>query len=203
MTYLLLVTMFAALNIVAPIASTKVAVLAGVTFATGSLLVGVSYGLLDVLNDWKGRKAARQTVEVALVVRVVFFALIVPVIVLLPTKSAPPGLDDFLAQSARLFAAGWASLFVGAWLVNTPFFSWLRERLGPRLFMGRYLTTSLPTIVAGSIVYGVLGFWGTKVDVWALIWGTITVRIAIAVIITPFAGALRWGVRRYAENAAW
>jgi uncharacterized PurR-regulated membrane protein YhhQ (DUF165 family) len=160
----------------------------------------VSYGLLDIVNDWKGRQVARMTVESALIARVVFFVVVVPVLLLLPSAKPAPGFDALMGQSVRLFAAGWVSLFAGGWLVNTPFFSWLRERYKGRWFVLRYLTTSLPTIVVGSIVYGVLGFWGTGVDVFALIWGTAVARVAIAAVIVPAVWVVRVWVRRSVEQ---
>jgi uncharacterized integral membrane protein (TIGR00697 family) len=196
-----LMAMFVALNLMAPIASNKV-VDVGITFAAGSLLIGISYGLLDILNDWRGKVAARVTVETALIVRAAFFLLVIPLLFVLPSKHVSEGFDAFLGSSARLFFAGWVSLLVGGWLVNTPFFSWLREKWSGRHFAVRYLTTSLPTIVSASVVYGILGFYGTPVDVFALIWGTIVARILIGVAITPFVALGRAGVRRYAEPSS-
>jgi uncharacterized integral membrane protein (TIGR00697 family) len=197
-----LVTMFVTLNLIAPIASNKVIDL-GITFAAGSMLIGISYGILDIINDWQGKAAAKATIDTALVVRALFFVVVVPLIMLLPAKTQTEGFDAFMAQSARLFFAGWLSLLVGGRMVNTPFFSWLRERTQCRHFALRYLTTSFPTIVAGSIVYGIVGFWGVpKVDVFSLIWGTVVARILIGVAITPLVALARAGVRRYAGNQA-
>lgn len=193
-----LITMFVTLNLLAPIASNKVIDL-GITFAAGSMLIGISYGVLDILNDWRGKPAARMTVETALVVRAIFFLAVVPLILLLPAKTQTDGFESFMVQSARLFFAGWMSLLVGGYLVNTPVFSWLRDKWQGRHFVARYLVTVLPTVVAGNIVYGILGFWGNpKVDVLALIVGTTVARLLIGVAITPFVALGRWTVRRYA-----
>jgi uncharacterized integral membrane protein (TIGR00697 family) len=193
-----MVTMFVTLNLMAPIMSNKVIDL-GIIFAAGSLLVGVSYGILDIINDWRGKRTAQATIDTALAVRLAFFLVVVPAIFLLPAAKETEGFQSFLAQSARLFVAGWLSLLVGGRMVNTPVFSWLRAKTHGRHFALRYLTTSFPTIVAGSIVYGIVGFWGTQnVDVFALIWGTVVARILIGVAITPFVALARAGVRRYA-----
>lgn len=188
--------MFVALNLIAPIASNKVVDL-GITFAAGSLLIGVAYGFLDIINDWKGKAVAKATVDTALIVRAVFFLIVIPLLIVLPAAKEAPGFADFLTNSFRLFVAGWVSLLVGARMVNTPIFSRLRDRFRGRWFALRYLTTSLPTIVAGSVVYGVLGFAGTKVDLMALIVGTAIARILIGVAITPLVALGRAGVRRY------
>lgn len=198
--YLYLAAMFVALNLMAPIASTKVAIIAGVTFAAGSLLVGVSYGLLDVINDWKGKKEARQTAWAALWVRATFFLIVIPVLMLLPAKNVAPGFDEFLTTSFRLFVAGWVSLWAGAILVNTPIFSELKRKMNGKNFVLRYLVTSFPTILTGAIVYSILGFYGTKVDVWALIWGTTVARVLISIVLAPVVGLIRWGVRYYGES---
>jgi len=190
-----LMAMFVTLNLMAPIASNKVAIVFGVTFAVGSLLVGISYGLLDVVNDWKGKATARQTVVVALAVRAVFFLVVLPIVFLLPTSHATEGFDAFLGMSARLFFAGWVSLWLGGLYVNTPLFSNLRERFKGRWFILRYLVTSFPTILVGSIVYGILGFYGTKVDVFALIWGTVVARVLISIVLVPVVALVRIGVR--------
>lgn len=195
-----MVSAFVALNMLAPIASNKVIDL-GITFAAGSMLIGISYGILDIINDWKGKAVARWTVESALIVRAAFFLVIVPLIIFLPEKTATDNFDAFMVQSARLFFAGWASLFVGGWMVNTPLFSWLREKMQGKHFTVRYLTTILPTIVAGNIVYGILGFYGNpNVDLLSIIFGTTIARILIGVVITPFVALGRAGVRRYGNN---
>jgi len=194
---MVLVALFVALNLFAPIASNKV-INIGIIFAAGSLLIGISYGFLDVINDWKGKDAARMTVETALIVRALFFLVVIPVIFLLPEKTSTAGFDAFLGQSARLFVAGWASLFVGGWLVNTPIFSYLKEKMDGKNFTLRYLTTIFPTIVAGNIVYGVLGFAGNQnVDLLSIIVGTTIARIVIGIAITPLVALVRVGVRRY------
>jgi uncharacterized integral membrane protein (TIGR00697 family) len=195
-----MVSAFVALNLMAPIASNKVIDL-GITFAAGSMLIGISYGILDIINDWRGKAAARWTIESALIIRLVFFLVVIPLVLVLPEKSAPEGFSDFLVKSTRLFVAGWASLFVGGWIVNTSLFTALKEKMRGRNFTLRYLTTIFPTIVAGNIVYGVLGFAGDpKVDLLAIIAGTTVARILIGVAITPVVALGRAGVRRYAGN---
>ena len=190
-----MVSAFVALNMLAPIASNKVIDL-GITFAAGSMLIGISYGILDIINDWKGKAVARWTVESALIVRAAFFLIVVPLILFLPAKTQTEGFDLFMVQSARLFFAGWMSLLVGGWFVNTPIFSWLKERMQGRNFTLRYLTTILPTIVAGNIVYGVLGFYGNpNVDLLSIIFGTTVARIVIGGSITPFVALCRAVVR--------
>jgi uncharacterized integral membrane protein (TIGR00697 family) len=195
-----MVTMFVTLNLMAPIMSNKV-IDFGITFAAGSMLIGISYGILDIINDWQGKAAAQATVDTALIVRLVFFLTVVPLVFMLPAAKETDGFQTFLAQSSRLFFAGWASLLVGGRLVNTPLFSALRERMQGRNFALRYLVTIFPTIVAGNIVYGVLGFYGVEgVDVMALIVGTTIARILIGVAITPLVALGRAGVRRYANS---
>lgn len=195
--FLALVALFVTLNVMAPIAANKI-VDVGIIFTAGSVLLGLAYGVLDVINDWRGRAAARDTLAAALWVRFLFFAVVIPMLLLLPGH-APAGYEAMLGNSARLFVAGWVSLLVGGWFVNTPTFSWLRARTRGRWFVLRYLTTSLPTIVIGTIFYAVLGFAGTQVDVAALIFGTTVARIAIGVVITPLVAALRAGIR-YADR---
>jgi uncharacterized integral membrane protein (TIGR00697 family) len=197
-TLFILVSAFVSLNMLAPIASNKVIDL-GITFAAGSMLIGISYGILDIINDWKGKAAARWTVESALIVRAAFFLVVVPLIMFLPEKTATDNFDAFMVQSARLFFAGWASLLVGGWFVNTPLFSTLRDRMQGKHFALRYLATIFPTIIAGNIVYGILGFWGNpNVDLISIIIGTTVARIVIGVVITPFVALGRAGVRKYA-----
>ena len=199
-TAALLMALFVSLNLMAPIASNKVVDLGFIIFTAGSLLIAISYGALDILNDWKGRRAARVTVETALIVRAAFFLVIVPLLIFLPAKSVTPGFDAFLATSARLFVAGWFSLLVGGWFVNTPIFSWLRVKMHGRNFILRYLATSFPTIIAGNVVYITLGFYGTPVDIPALILGTTVARVVLGVIITPFVALGRYGVRQFGNQ---
>jgi uncharacterized integral membrane protein (TIGR00697 family) len=189
---LILAALFVTLNLIAPIASTKVSVLLGVTFATGSILVGVSYGFLDIINDWKGKDAAKETVLTALIVRTVFFLVVMPLVFALPTKAAPDGFDLFLGQSFRLFFAGLVSLWVSAWYVNTPLFSDLKERMQGRWFVLRYLVVSFPTFFVSTLVYIGIGFWGLPVDLAALVWGTMVARSVVAVLVSPIV----WAVRR-------
>lgn len=194
---LILATLYVGLNLLAPIASTKVSVIAGVTFATGSMLIGISLGLLDVINDWKDKATARRVVMSAVIVRTVFFVLIIPLVLLMPTQKAPDGFEGFLGQSARLFFAGLVSLFVAMWYVNTPAFSWLKAQMEGRWFVLRYLVVAFPTFFVSNAVYGLIGFSFIEgVDLWAIVFGTLLMRMAVAVAVAPPVWAVRWSLRR-------
>jgi len=184
-----LAMMFAGLNLMAPIAGVKVVSLWGLTFTAGSPLVALSFGFLDILNNSGGGEAARGAVAAALAVRAVFYLAVIPLILILPARIPVPGLDSILSQSIRLFAAGWVSLWAGAMAVNTPLFSTLRDRWSGRWFFLRYLLTSIPTLLAGSLVYVVLGFWGTPTDLPALFLGTVVARLLIGALISPLVWA--------------
>lgn len=194
---MLLTSLYVALNVLAPIVSTKISVVGGVQFATGSLLIGLSLGLLDVINDWRDKATARQVVLTAVLVRAIVAFLIVPLIIVLPTQKAPEGFDTFLSQSARLTLAGLLSLFVAMWYVNTPAFSWLKGRMDGRWFVMRYLVVSFPTFFTSNLVYGLVGFsFLPGVDLWAVVIGTLLMRMAVAVAVAPVVWAVRAGLRR-------
>lgn len=194
-----LVSMFVGLHLLAPIMSNKILLVGGLTFTSGAMLIGLSYAVLDIINDWQGKGAARQTVLAALIVRSLFFVVIVPVIILLPASRQTEGFEDFMTSSVRLFGAGLASLFVSSWIVSIPVFTWLRERTKGRWFAIRYLTTNFPVILTATVVYVTLGFWGTDVDLGRLYFGQTVARIVLGVLIVPIVWLVRQGVRRYGD----
>lgn len=195
-----LVAMFVGLHLFAPITSNKILLVAGLTFTSGALLIGASYAVLDILNDWQGREVARQTVKAALIVRTVFFVVVVPVIILLPAAREVEGFEDFMTSSVRLFAAGLASLFVSSYLISIPVFTWLRERMQGRWFALRYLTTNLPVIVSATVVYVTLGFaFVEDVDLGRLYFGQTVARIIFGAAIVPIVWGVRQYLRRYGE----
>ncbi len=191
-----LVAMFAALYVTSPFLGSKIVVVAGMTFPAGAPLVAVSIGFLDILNDWKGRQAARDAVTVTLAVRIAIGLVVVPIILALPAKSVPPGYDAIVGFSIRLVFAGLCSIFVSSWVVNTTLFSWLRERMKGRYFALRYLVVSVPTILTSIAVTNIVGFWGTDQNVWGLISGSFVQRIVIGVAIVPFVWLGRTLLRR-------
>ena len=194
--FLILASLYVGLNLIAPIASTKISVIAGVTFATGSLLIGLSLGLLDVINDWKDKATARRVVLSTVAVRALFAFVLLPLVIALPASKMPEGFDAFLGQSTRLAFAGLVSLFIPMWYVNTPAFSWLKARMEGRWFVLRYLVISFPTFFTSNLIYGLLGFsFIAGVDLWAVIFGTLLMRMAVAVVISPVVWLVRWVVR--------
>ena len=192
-----LVAMFVGLHLLAPIMSSKILLVGGLTFTSGALLIGISYAVLDILNDWKGRVVARELVLSALIVRTVFFVIIIPLVIFLPASRETPGFTDFMTSSVRLFAAGLASLFVSSYLVSIPVFTWLKSRTDGKWFALRYLTTNLPVIVSATVVYVTLGFWGTDVDLGRLYFGQTVARIIFGVAIVPIVWGVRTLIRRY------
>lgn len=192
-----LASLFVVLNVLAPIASTKISVLGGLSFATGSLLIGMAYICLDVVNELDGRKVARAVVVDALVVRILVFALVVPLVVLLPTKSEPDGFDAWLGGSVRLFIAGWISLYVSAWWVNTILFTRWRDRWKGRWFVARVIGVSLPTYLVSTIVYVLVGWLGTPTDLFSLIVGTVVVRMVVSLVGAPVGTGIRAAAVRY------
>lgn len=194
-----LVSMFIGLHLFAPIMSNKILLVGGLTFTSGALLIGISYAVLDIINDWRGRDTARQTVMAALIVRTLFFVVIVPLIIFLPAARETEGFTDFMTSSVRLFAAGLASLFVSSYLISIPLFTWLKKRMEGKWFALRYLTTNLPVIVSATVVYVTLGFWGTDVDLQRLYFGQTVARIIFGVLVVPIVWTVRWFLRRYEE----
>jgi uncharacterized integral membrane protein (TIGR00697 family) len=193
---LLLAGTYIMLNVMTSVVSTKVARVGGFTFATGVILSQFSYGILDVINDWRGKADARGVVMVAIVVRALFFFAIVPLALVLPAAVVPPGYDAILGGSVQLAIASILAMFFGSWLVNVALFSWLRDRMKGRWFIARYCVTTLPAFVVGSTVTAVVGYWGVAgVDVISVAFGTTVARIGIAVVLIPVVSAIRWSVR--------
>jgi uncharacterized integral membrane protein (TIGR00697 family) len=192
-----LVSMFVGLHLFAPITSNKILLVFGLTFTSGALLIGFSYAVLDIINDWQGKPVARQTVMAALIVRTLFFVVIVPLIIFLPASREVEGFTDFMTSSVRLFAAGLASLFVSSYLISIPVFTWLKAKTEGKWFALRYLATNFPVIVSATVVYVTLGFWGTDVDLGRLYFGQTVARIIFGVLAVPVVWGVRQFLRRY------
>jgi uncharacterized integral membrane protein (TIGR00697 family) len=190
------------LNVMTSLVSTKVAVVGGVTFATGVLLSQLSYGLLDVVNDWRGKSDARALVMSAIIVRALFYFVIVPVVLLLPASVVPAGYDALLGGSLQLVVASMIAMFLASWLVNVSLFSWLREKTKGRWFIARYCVTTLPAFTVSASVIAVVGYWGVPgVNILAVAFGTTLVRIVVAVGLIPVVAGVRWAVRRCVDQS--
>lgn len=189
---IILASLFVGLHILAPIVSNKIILLYGISFTAGAMLIGFSYAVLDIINDWQGKAEARATVKAALIVRLSIFLVFIPLIIILPAKKIAPGFDDFLVQSVRLFGAGLVSLWASAYVVSTTLFTALKARMNGRMFVLRYLIISFPVILTASVVYVTLGFWGTDTDLPSLYTGQTIARILLSVAVAPVV----WAVRR-------
>jgi uncharacterized integral membrane protein (TIGR00697 family) len=196
-----LVGAFIGLHLFAPIMSNKILLVAGLTFTSGALLIGASYAVLDIINDWQGRGVARATVLSALIVRTLFFVVVVPVVIILPAARETEGFTDFMTSSVRLFLAGLASLFVSSYLISIPVFTWLKAKMEGRWFALRYLTTNFPVIVSATVVYVTLGFaFVEDVDLGRLYFGQTVARIIFGIAIVPIVWAVRASLRRFGEQ---
>jgi uncharacterized integral membrane protein (TIGR00697 family) len=199
-TLLTLSGAYIALNLMVSIVSIKVAVVFGVTFAAGVLLSQLSYGLLDVMNDWRGKTEARAMVTSAIIIRALFYFVVMPIIFFLPTSISNENYDKLLGGSMQLAVAGMLSLFISSWLINVSLFSWLREKTKGRWFILRYCVTTLPAFVVSSTIIAFVGYWGVPgVDLLKVAFGTTVARMVIAVLYIPVVFVIRRVVRKLAE----
>lgn len=180
----------------APILSLKVGHLLGLNFLAGTLLLGLTYMITDVVNNNWGKAEARFVVTTSVGSRAIMFLCIMPLIVAIPTVAAFPQYNQVVWGSSRLFIAGEISMFFTQYFMEIPFFAWLRKRIA---FTASYSVAGLLNVAVSALVFGAIAFWGLP-GFKGLLVGQWVAALAIRLVALPLASALNIAVGRLLTN---
>ena len=155
---LLLVALQSSLFAIAPMLSTKTGILFGIAFLTGTALFGLCYVITDLVNSNWGVSAARTSLAICVSIRMFLYLAVLPLLVSIPTKLAPPNYKVFIMGAWWVFLAGEISTFVSQYFLEIPVFSWLKKRIG---FSRSFLAGGLLNTAIAAPIFSLVAFWGT------------------------------------------
>lgn len=187
---LVVIGLYAAFYVIAPIQSSKWVGNTHMHLLTGSLTIALARGLLDVINENYGKDSARKLVLAAMIVRFVAWGW-VGLTILMPTFRQAPGYEKIMTQGLRILIAGEAALFIGQYFIDVQIFHWVKKlKWG---FWLRYNISNMISASFGATLFMVLAFYGTGKPIWTLIWSSILWKIVVVSwLLTPvFSGLAR------------
>jgi uncharacterized integral membrane protein (TIGR00697 family) len=181
--YILLIMVYASFIVISPVLGTKVISLFGLKFTAGLFTILAAFTLLDVVNELWGPKDARFLAVTIILIRVVLFAVVAPLVVLLPSYLEPRGYADVLQTSLRTFLASEVNTLVQNVLINIPVFHRLK-----RIKFGFYFRANVANLVSwtfGSVFFVLISYAGAGKPLLPVMIGQTLVKF-------PFSFVYSW-----------
>jgi uncharacterized integral membrane protein (TIGR00697 family) len=172
------------------LASAKIIVFPfGLSAPSGIVAYALSFFLMDMLNEFYGRKEAMKGVYAGIISQL----LTVPLIWLTLQWPAAPFMpaDKVLAANVALGLSPWIFIvgvfaFSVASILNIIIFDFLRKATHGALLWFRSKASTITAIFAANLIFIPLGYYGTGSPILTMIKGHSIVQIMIAILDTIF-----------------
>lgn len=193
--FLVLSIVYAGMFIIAPVMSCKIIPLFGLNFAGGLVPMTFAFMVVDLVNNSFGPNMARMMLWGSLIVRSIIFILVIPFVLFLPVVYQPVGFSEMFIQSYRMFIGAEIATFLLQYFVDIPIFAWMTKKRIFRWFGLRYNLSNLVSVSLTTTIVILIGYIGTQVDIYTLLFGQVFMRIAITLITTPFSVVCNRGIQ--------
>ncbi len=194
--------------VIAGVLAAKAVTLAGVVVPAGVLAYCLTFLCTDIVAELYGRRAATRLVWGGLAALILSLLLIKAAVVWPPASfyRHQEAFAKTLGLAPRIMAASLVAYLFSQFHDVFIFHSLKRLTGGRFLWLRNNLSTALSQLIDSVIFIG-LAFWGVM-PVWPLIWGQWLVKLALALLDTPFVYLVVLSVRRWAgpsqqEEEAW
>ncbi|MFC1454928.1 queuosine precursor transporter [Candidatus Undinarchaeota archaeon] len=161
----------------------------GLHVPAGILAYMLSFFLLDILSEFKGKKIALHAIYGSLAAQAISISLIWLMLIWPPasfmTAERVIAVDMVLGLSPRLFIAGLLAFAVSS-VLNVLIFNAIKSKTGKKLLWLRNNTSTITSILVANLIFIPLGYYGTPFPVMKMIKGHAIVQIIIAMIDTLF-----------------
>ena len=180
--------------VIANVISSKIVVLGPLTVPAAVVAYPLTFLMTDVIGELWGRKEANRTVRLGIVCQLLSLALI-GLAMLLPVAPFADNQQAFSAILGSSFRIVGASL--AAYLCSQTWDVWIFHRIRSRYLQkhgsrkgGRWIWNNVSTMtsqIIDTVVFILLGFWGTVPDIPGMIVSQYAVKWIYAVLDTiPF-----------------
>lgn len=184
--YLFLTSFLVGGVILAPILSNRILDMYSMKLTLGALLVTAMFGLIDVINNDYGIAKAKQSIFIFTVTKICF-AFIIAGLLLLPYFKETPGFMNIIQSAFRVEVASLCSMFVSQYFIDVKIFDYFKQKFNS--FFVRYTLSNLSQVV-GLLIFVIIGFYGTGLNLLQLFVGHLVLRFGIQFLLTPMYSVL-------------
>lgn len=195
--FLLLATMFVALLVVSNVIAAKTVSIAGLVGPAAVICYSLTFAITDTLSEIWGRNATRYVVHLGLGA-VVLSAIFIKLAIVMPGSpfwDKQEAYELILGSNFRIVVASLAAYIVSqshdVWA-----FHYLKEKTGGRHLWLRNNASSMVSQLLDTVIFIIIGFWGTGAPMWQMIVGQYVLKLIIAAVDTPIVYALVHYIRR-------
>jgi uncharacterized integral membrane protein (TIGR00697 family) len=180
----ILIGLYVACELIANVTASKPVQLGGIVVPAAIFIYGLTFTLIDLINESFGKRGARKVILTALLANVLL-AVYAQVCVLLPAASFYKGQEAFagvLGSTPRIVFASLSAYLISA-LLDAEIFSFWRTHLrGPKWV--RVLVSNTISTGVDSVIFITFAFYGIM-PLWVLIKGQYLVKMAITLGSLP------------------
>lgn len=152
---------------------------------------------LDLINWQFGKKAAKALVARALILKLLFFGIVIPVIMLwgYPDFWAKKvqAYNGFMGQAIQLTFAGELTILVRMYFIDT----WVFDRLKKWGWLPSSFGSDAVGEIVGTTIRTVIGYGGLGYPLFGIIWSTCSYRLILAGI----KALLFWPLVRFLKRS--
>lgn len=195
---LVLSGIYVAAQMLADIASLKIAVLAGMAVDAGTFIYPITFTVRDLIHKRLGKSAARTVIVLAAAINLVMAGFLWLVSVL-PADSAWAAWEgaNVTANEAfsRVLAPAWTIVLasiaaeVASELIDTEVYHLWTARVTQRFQWSRVLVSNAASVPVDSLIFSWLAFgWGfgmPAAQVWEIFWFNVAVKGAVTLASLP------------------
>mgnify|MGYP001291963581 CR=1 FL=1 len=194
----LLAGTYIAAQMLADIASLKIAVVGGLAVDAGTFIYPITFTLRDMIHKRLGKSAARTVIVLAAGINVAMAAFLW-MVSLLPADAAWAAWEGAGVTAndafARILAPAWTIVLasiaaeVVSELIDTEVYHLWTTRVTTRLQWTRVLASNAVSVPVDSLIFSWLAFgWGfgmPAAQVWEIFWFNVAVKGAVTVASLP------------------
>lgn len=156
------------------------------TFTLGSFIFMFAKSVLDIIQEFWGRKERKRLVLIAMVLKILFFGISCAA---LAVGDASPGAQEFLGSAVRVMFAGLLTLFIGQYFLDPYLYSVVAKVMKGRSPFLRGAFSNVIGSILMSPIQAFVAFYGFRPteDVMRIAFGKIALKLPAIFIASAVA----------------
>ncbi len=187
-----LIAMFTGAIMVTSVVAGKLIQVGPFTSNAGLVVYSITFLLTDTIGEFWGKEEAKKAVWSGFL-GLILFVFVTQISIQLTPASFWEGQEAFKAVLSSMWRISLASFvaFVVAQFHDVWAYHYLKKKTNNRfLWLRNNLSTAVSQTI-DTVLFMTIAFAGIA-PLWPLIWGTILLKIAVAILDTPFLYLIRW-----------
>ena len=187
-----LIAMFTGSIIINAIVASKLVVIGPFTVSAALVIYSVTFLLTDTIGEFWGKEQSKKAVWSGFL-GLLMFTFVTQICIYLSPASFWQGQEAFrsvLSSSWRISLAAFVAYILAQSHDVWSYHFWKEKTAGKYLWLRNNFSTSISQLI-DTVVFITIAFIGVA-PLWPLIWGSVLLKIIVAIIDTPFLYLIRW-----------